>query len=127
MCGTWWTRITDATGTDSVACLSPIDSNAAISIAIGAVMRRVATPLNTDMEIVMHVVIVTGAGGGIGRAGALTLAGMGYAVALVGRTVEKLEKVAGEIAAVHAGAKTLVVGADVSRAEEVESMVHRVV
>ena len=41
--------------------------------------------------------IVTGGGSGLGRAMALALAGAGADVAIVGRTLSKLEKVADEI------------------------------
>jgi NAD(P)-dependent dehydrogenase (short-subunit alcohol dehydrogenase family) len=43
------------------------------------------------------VAIVTGAGSGIGRASAITLAGAGFRVALLGRRIEPLEAVAAEI------------------------------
>jgi NAD(P)-dependent dehydrogenase (short-subunit alcohol dehydrogenase family) len=43
------------------------------------------------------VAIVTGAGSGIGRASAITLAGAGFRVALLGRRIEPLETVAAEI------------------------------
>jgi NAD(P)-dependent dehydrogenase (short-subunit alcohol dehydrogenase family) len=69
--------------------------------------------------------IVTGAGSGIGRATALRLAEKGFAVALVGRTRETLESVAGEIRA--RGAESVVVPADMSKVEEVNEMVRRVV
>lgn len=45
------------------------------------------------------VVWITGAGTGIGRAGALMFAGEGATVALIGRRREKLDEVAAEIAA----------------------------
>ena len=44
------------------------------------------------------VVVVTGGGSGIGRCTAHELAALGATVALVGRKVEKLQKVAAEIA-----------------------------
>ncbi len=46
----------------------------------------------------MTVAVVTGAGRGIGRAVALKLAERGHDVALLARTVEELEAVAGEVA-----------------------------
>jgi citronellol/citronellal dehydrogenase len=45
-----------------------------------------------------RVVLVTGGGSGIGRCVAHELASLGATVALVGRRIEKLERVAGEIA-----------------------------
>ncbi len=47
----------------------------------------------------MTVAVVTGAGRGIGRAVALKLAERGHDVALLARTVEELEAVAGEVVA----------------------------
>ena len=44
-----------------------------------------------------RVVVVTGGGSGIGRCIAHELASLGAAVAIVGRTLEKLERVAGEL------------------------------
>jgi NAD(P)-dependent dehydrogenase (short-subunit alcohol dehydrogenase family) len=46
-----------------------------------------------------HVILVTGAAGGIGRAAALAYARHGATVVLLGRTVNKLEKVYDEIVA----------------------------
>jgi NAD(P)-dependent dehydrogenase (short-subunit alcohol dehydrogenase family) len=60
------------------------------------------------------VVIVTGAGSGIGRACALALAREGARVALVGRRKEKLEETAAEI-----GAAAVTIAADVSRKEDI--------
>ena len=45
-----------------------------------------------------QVIIVTGGGTGIGRCTAHELAALGASVALVGRTIEKLDKVAAELA-----------------------------
>jgi len=67
--------------------------------------------------------IITGAGSGIGRATALRLAGMGFAIALVGRTTETLKTVAAEIA--PRGPAPLIIPANVSKPEQVESMVQR--
>lgn len=47
--------------------------------------------------------VVTGAGSGIGRATAVVLAGAGAKVALLGRTLEELEEVSGEIGGKDAG------------------------
>jgi len=70
-------------------------------------------------------VMVTGAGTGLGRAFALRFAELGATVALVARTVERLEAVAGEIAA--AGGKALVVPLDIRDAGAVEAGVERIV
>ncbi len=62
--------------------------------------------------------LVTGAGGGIGRASALALAKDGFAVALAGRRRDALE----ETAALADGATTLVVPTDVAQPASVEAL-----
>ena len=62
--------------------------------------------------------LVTGAGGGIGRASALALAKDGFAVALAGRRRDALE----ETAALAGTATTLVVPADVTQPDSIEAM-----
>ena len=69
-----------------------------------------------------RVALVTGAGSGIGRAVAITLAGAGYAVALAGRRTAPLE----ETAALASG-KTLVLAVDVTDPAAVASMVDQTV
>ncbi len=61
--------------------------------------RHTAAP----QEFAGRVVLVTGAGSGIGRAVALALAQAGAQVLLLGRTVKKLEGVHAEIAQLAAG------------------------
>jgi NAD(P)-dependent dehydrogenase (short-subunit alcohol dehydrogenase family) len=64
--------------------------------------------------------IVTGGGGGIGRAGAVALARAGARVVAVGRRTEPLEET---LAAVEqAGGAGAIVSADVRQAEEIERM-----
>ena len=65
------------------------------------------------------IAMVTGAGSGIGRAVALTLAQNGYALTLLGRKRDKLEAVAADIAA--QGGKAFIQTADVSVEAEVEA------
>jgi NAD(P)-dependent dehydrogenase (short-subunit alcohol dehydrogenase family) len=71
------------------------------------------------------VALVTGAGQGIGRGIALALAGEGVATALVGRTADKLDAVAAEIAA--RGGRALPIIADVSDAAAVNDAVRAAV
>lgn len=67
------------------------------------------------------VALVTGAGSGIGRATALKLAEDGCAVALLGRTKDELDKVAGEIRS--NGGETLVLVADIADHASMESAI----
>jgi len=67
------------------------------------------------------VVIVTGAGSGIGKATALAFAREGAAIAVVDRTQPKADAVAAEAAA--AGGRTLALACDVSQAADCESAV----
>ncbi len=71
------------------------------------------------------VAIVTGAGQGIGRGIARAMAREGALVTLVGRTREKLEGVAGELA--ELGEPGLPIVCDVSRREQVERAVEATV
>ena len=63
------------------------------------------------------VALVTGAGQGIGEAIAKRLANDGFAVALVGRHLDKVQRVADDIAA--AGGEALALKADVAKRDEV--------
>jgi NAD(P)-dependent dehydrogenase (short-subunit alcohol dehydrogenase family) len=72
------------------------------------------------MAVTHKVAVVTGAGTGVGKAVALSLAREGYAVVLAGRRADKLEETAGE--AKPAGVKTLVVPTDVSDPAAVKAL-----
>jgi NAD(P)-dependent dehydrogenase (short-subunit alcohol dehydrogenase family) len=63
------------------------------------------------------VALVTGAGTGIGKAAALALLKDGFAVALVGRRKEMLDKTAAESGA---GERALALAADITKPEEVK-------
>jgi len=68
------------------------------------------------------VVIVTGAGSGIGRACAIALGREGAKVTLVGRRRERLEETAREI-----GQSALVLPADISKKEEIARVIEQTV
>ncbi|GAB54091.1 SDR family NAD(P)-dependent oxidoreductase [Atlantibacter hermannii] len=69
------------------------------------------------------VVVITGAGSGIGAGAAQRFAREGASVVLVGRTPEKLERVAAQLPQ----GKHLVVPCDVSSADEVQNLAQRVI
>lgn len=71
------------------------------------------------------VAVVTGAGGGIGRAGAVALAQAGADLALIGRNVAKLRETAAAVEG--AGRRALVVEADVTDEAMVAAARERVV
>ncbi len=70
----------------------------------------------TTEEFRGRVVMVTGAGSGIGRAVSLALARAGAQVILLGRTVRKLEAVHAEIAELPGAAEASIVPLDLERA-----------
>ncbi len=72
------------------------------------------------MQLKGTLALVTGASSGIGEATARLLASKGARVALVARSVEKLDKIAGEIGA--QGAQALAFPADLSNPDEVQRM-----
>ena len=75
------------------------------------------------MRLKKQVAIVTGAGQGIGRAVALTLAREGATVVVNDIDLEKAEKVAEEVSA--QGGQALPVQADVSKAKDVDVLVKK--
>ena len=72
-------------------------------------------------DLTGKVAIVTGGGRGIGRAIALGLAGAGATVVIAGRTVEQLDAVAKEIAAL--GGRALPVVTDLTVSDQIERLV----
>ena len=70
----------------------------------------------------ISIAIVTGAGSGIGKATALTLLNAGYAVALAGRRLDRLQAVVAESGA---GDRALVVETDVASPEGVSNLFAR--
>lgn len=75
------------------------------------------------MEIQGKVVIVTGASSGIGEATAREFGRQGARVVLAARRVERLEALSQEIQSLGTGAETLVVPADLSKLEDIESLI----
>ncbi|HJR81753.1 MAG TPA: SDR family oxidoreductase [Anaerolineales bacterium] len=75
------------------------------------------------MDIKGKVVIVTGASSGIGEATARQFGKGGAKVVLAARRVERLEALAQEIQAMGTGAETLVVPADLSKLEDIKSLI----
>ncbi|MFM9168858.1 MAG: SDR family oxidoreductase [Phycisphaerales bacterium] len=71
--------------------------------------------------------IVTGAGSGIGRALAVELAARGHALALAGRSIEKLHGTATACAAANAGCRVLVMAGDLADSAFAAGVVERTV
>lgn len=75
------------------------------------------------MDIKGRVVIVTGASSGIGEATAREFGREGAKVVLAARRVDRLQSLAQEIAGMGSGADVLVVQADLSKLEDIQSLV----
>jgi short-subunit dehydrogenase len=75
------------------------------------------------MDIKGKVVIVTGASSGIGEATARQFGREGAKVVLAARRVDRLEALAKEINSIGTGAETLVVQADLSKLEDIQSLI----
>lgn len=71
------------------------------------------------------VVIVTGASSGIGEATARQFGREGAKVVLAARRVDKLEALANEIGGMGTGAEVLVVQADLSKLEDIQSLIQK--
>ena len=80
---------------------------------------------NISLDFTGQVVIVTGAGKGIGRRTALAFAAAGASVALAGRHADTLEATAADAAKL--GRPALVVPTDVQSVAEIEALVERTV
>jgi uncharacterized protein len=77
------------------------------------------------MDIKGKVVVVTGASSGIGEATARQFGREGANVVLAARRVDRLESLAQEINAMSTGAETLVVQADLSKLEDIQSLINQ--
>lgn len=71
------------------------------------------------------VVVITGAGSGVGRDLALLMAEAGYACVLAARTMANLESTAAFITAEHPEAQTLLVPTDVTDADAVNKLISK--
>jgi len=79
--------------------------------------------LEVRVDIKGKVVIVTGASSGIGEATAREFGREGAKVVLAARRVERLEALAHEIDEMHTGAEPFVVQADLTKLEDINSLV----
>lgn len=77
----------------------------------------------SETEQVKQVVIITGAGSGVGRDLALLMAEAGYASVLAARTKSALESTAAFVAAEHPNAQTLIVPTDVADPAAVNKLI----
>ncbi|HEX5689452.1 MAG TPA: SDR family NAD(P)-dependent oxidoreductase [Roseiflexaceae bacterium] len=84
-------------------------------------MQKANAPLE---QLADTVVLVTGAGSGLGRAAAVMLAQAGARVALLGRTEKQLREVADAIES--DGGTALVVIADVSKPEDMQQAIQQI-
>ncbi|GAB92411.1 glucose 1-dehydrogenase [Gordonia rhizosphera] len=73
------------------------------------------------------VVLITGAGSGLGRAAAIQVASEGAALALVDVSEKGLQEAAADVAAVASAAKVIQIVADVSKEEDVKNYVDQTV
>lgn len=76
------------------------------------------------MQLTEKVVLITGAGSGIGRASALLLAREGAKIAALGRTANELETLVEQIK--EAGGSALALTADVSRPADMEGAISQI-
>ena len=79
------------------------------------------------MDIKGKVVIVTGASSGIGEATARQFGREGARVVLAARRVDRLEALAKEINSMGTGAETLVIQADLSKLEDIQSLINQTI
>lgn len=77
------------------------------------------------MQVKNKIVIITGAGSGIGKATAIHFANNGATVVVSDINLEKAQEVADEI--VTNGGKSLPIKANVAKFEEVENLIHKTV
>jgi NAD(P)-dependent dehydrogenase (short-subunit alcohol dehydrogenase family) len=81
--------------------------------------------VNQLFDLSGKVAVVTGAGKGIGKGIALSLASAGAKIALISRNKEELEETAGEIAVL--GSEALVIPFDLTRIAEIPNQINRIV
>ena len=77
------------------------------------------------MDIKNKVIIVTGASSGMGEATARQFGRQSARLVLAARRVDRLEALAQEIRAMNKGAETLVVQADLSKLEDIQTLIQQ--
>nr|WP_174506065.1 glucose 1-dehydrogenase [Acinetobacter sp. Marseille-Q1620] len=73
------------------------------------------------------IALVTGAGTGIGKATALSLAKEGAYVVLAGRTLSSLQQVSQEIELSYGVGKTLNIPTDVNDSKQIQELIHQII
>src|SRR5919109_2862221 len=81
--------------------------------------------MEDHMDIKGKAVVVTGASSGIGEATARQFGREGAKVVLAARRVDRLQSLAQEIVAMGTDAETLVVQSDLSKLEDIQSLINQ--
>ncbi|NUF30876.1 glucose 1-dehydrogenase [Acinetobacter oleivorans] len=82
---------------------------------------------NVSGRLEGKVALVTGAGTGIGKATALSLAKEGAHVVLAGRTLAPLQQVSDEIESTYGVGKTLIVPTDINDSKQIQELINQII